>query len=161
MMRIGQSTDIHTLAPGKELIVGGISIPSQMMSVGHSDADCLLHAITESLLGALALGDLGTWFPDTDTAYKGIDSSLLLKEVVAHITGLNYHVVNIDCMVFLERPKLKPYIEAIRSNIAQLLNVKVSQVSVKATTGEGVGIVGSNVAIVASSTVLLEQKTSK
>lgn len=157
MMRIGQSTDIHTLAPGKELIVGGIAIPSQLTSIGHSDADCLLHAVTESLLGALALGDLGTWFPDTDAAYKGIDSSLLLKEVIKHISDLNYHVVNIDCMVFLERPKLKPYIEAIRNNIAQLLNVKCSQVSVKATTGEGVGIVGTSEAIVASSTVLLEQ----
>lgn len=157
MMRIGQSTDIHTLAPGKELIVGGIAIPSQLTSVGHSDADCLLHAITESLLGALALGDLGTWFPDTDSAYKGIDSSRLLKKVMAHIIDLNYHVVNIDCMVFLEHPKLKPYIKAIRTNIAQLLNINVSQVSVKATTGEGVGIVGNREAIVASSTVLLEQ----
>lgn len=158
MMRIGQSTDIHKLAPGKKIIVGGISIPSPLMSVGHSDADCLLHAITESLLGALALGDLGTWFPDTDSAYKGIDSSLLLKEVITHITDLKYHVVNIDCMVFLERPKLKPYIESIRKNIAQLLNIKPSQVSVKATTGEGIGIVGTSEAIVASSTVLLEQK---
>lgn len=158
MMRIGQSTDIHRLEPGDSIVIGGIVIPSPLSSVGHSDADCLLHAISESLLGALALGDLGSWFPDNDDKYKGIDSSILLKKVVEAVHERNYVVNNIDCMVFLQEPKLRPFIDKMREKIAHLLEVDISLVSVKATTGENIGIIGNKEAIVASSTVLLVSK---
>lgn len=158
MIRIGHSTDIHQLASGSEIIIGGIKIPSSYRSVGHSDADCLLHAIAESLLGALALGDLGSWFPDNDDQYKGIDSSILLERVVQEIHNRGFFVNNIDCMVFLQEPKLRPYIDLMREKIANILQVETSLVSVKATTGENVGIVGNKEAIVASSTVLLKSK---
>lgn len=158
MMRIGQSTDIHQLNPGEFIIIGGIKVPSLYCSVGHSDADCLLHAIAESLLGALALGDLGSWFPDNDDQYKGIDSSILLEKVVDEIHKRGYVVNNIDTMVFLQEPKLRPYIDSMRENISRLLRIQKELVSVKATTGENIGIVGRKEAIVASSTVLLVSK---
>ena len=156
-MRIGHSTDIHRLEPNNDLLIGGVLIPYFLGSVGHSDGDCLLHTVCESLIGALALGDLGKLFPDTSDKFKGISSSLLVKKVMSEVKRLNYRVVNIDSTVFLEEPKLSSYILEMRSNIANLLDIKIDQVSVKATTSEKVGIVGRGEAIVTESVVLLEQ----
>jgi len=156
VIRIGNSTDIHALKPGKSLVLGGLEIESHVEAIGHSDADALLHSIAEALLGSLALGDLGSHFPDTDPKYKGIRSSVLLKEVYAMIKNKGFRLVNLDCMVLLERPKLKPYIHAIQQNIADLLETDISFISVKATTGEKLGIIGREEAIMCQSTVLIE-----
>ena len=156
-MRIGQSTDIHRLEKGNKLIIGAVTIPSDFGSVAHSDGDCLLHTVCESLIGALALGDLGKLFPDTSDEFKGVSSSLLVKKVMSLVKEKGYKVVNIDSTVFLEEPKLSSYIHEMRSNIANLLEIKIEQVSVKATTGEKVGIVGKKEAIVSESIVLLEK----
>ena len=156
-MRIGQSTDIHRLEKGNKLIIGGVTIPSDFGSVAHSDGDCLLHTVCESLIGALALGDLGKLFPDTSDEFKGVSSSLLVKKVMSLVKEKGYKVVNIDSTVLLEEPKLSSYIHEMRSNIANLLEIKIEQVSVKATTGEKVGIVGKKEAIVSESIVLLEK----
>jgi 2-C-methyl-D-erythritol 2,4-cyclodiphosphate synthase len=157
MFRIGKSTDIHRLENGDTLILGGVSIPSDVSSVGHSDADCLLHSVAESLLGALSLGDLGSHFPDDDPAYKDISSSRLVKLVFRLIKEHGYSIGNIDSMVFLESPKLRTYIDEMRRNIASLLDCDVDQVSVKATTGEKVGIIGTRKAIVCETVVLLSK----
>ncbi len=156
-MRIGKSTDIHRLEKGYKLIIGGVDIPSPIGSVAHSDGDCLLHTVCEALLGALALGDLGKLFPDTSAEFKGISSSILVKRGMALVKEAGYKVINIDSTVFLEEPKLSPYINEMRLNIANLLEIKLDQVSVKATTSEKVGIVGKKEAIVAESIVLLEK----
>lgn len=156
-MRIGQSTDIHRLERGYQLIIGGVHIPSIIGSVAHSDGDCLLHTVCESLIGALALGDLGKLFPDTSDEFKGISSGLLVKRVMSLVKEMGYKVVNIDSTVFLEEPKLSSYIDEMRSNIADLLEIEINQVSVKATTSEKVGIVGREEAIMAESIVLLEK----
>jgi 2-C-methyl-D-erythritol 2,4-cyclodiphosphate synthase len=155
MIRIGQSTDVHRLEPGYRLIIGGVTIPHYKGSVGHSDGDCLLHTVCESLIGALSLGDLGKLFPDTAEEFRGIDSSLLVKKVMKEVKHRGFHVVNIDSTVLLQRPKLQEYILAMRENIANLLEVDVDNVSVKATTTEGLGIVGEEEAIVSESVVLL------
>ncbi len=157
MMRIGHSTDIHRLEPGEALILGGTLIPSHLKSVGHSDADCLLHSIAEAFLGSLALGDLGSHFPDTDAANKGLDSKEILSYAYDLVLNHGYRVVNIDSMVFLEKPKLRSFIEAIRKSIAMLLNISVDLVSVKATTGEKIGIVGTSQAIVCETVLLVEK----
>ncbi len=157
-MRIGHSTDVHRLDIGEKLIIGGVDIPSTLGSVGHSDADCLLHTVCESLLGALALGDLGEWFPDTSDEFNGISSSLLVKKVMVKVKELGYKVINIDSTVYLEEPKLSNYKDQMRLNIANLLDIDINQVSVKATTGEKVGIIGKKEAIMAESIVLLEKK---
>ncbi len=156
MIRIGFSKDIHPLVPGRPFILGGVKIESPFGPIGHSDADCLLHAITESILGALALGDLGKFFPDDDPKYKNYDSSLILKEVFDYIDKKGYVVSNLDCMVSLEKPKLRPYVDDMRRHIAGILNVEPSRVSVKATTFEGLGIVGEGKAIICEAIVLLE-----
>jgi len=156
-MRIGQSTDIHRLEPRNKLIIGGVTIPNYLGSVGHSDGDCLLHTVCESLIGALALGDLGKLFPDTSVRFKGIDSSLLVSKVMKEVKRLGYKVLNIDSTVFLEEPKLSEYIFQMRENIAKLLEVDIDQVSVKATTSEKVGIVGRSEAIMTESIVLVEK----
>ena len=156
-MRIGHSTDIHRLEPDNRLIIGGVLIPHYLGSVGHSDGDCLLHTVCESLIGALALGDLGQLFPDTSEEFQGISSSLLVKEVMGIVKRMEYKVVNIDSTVFLEEPKLSSYIAEMRSNIAGLLDITIDQVSVKATTSERVGIVGRKEAIMTESVVLLEK----
>ena len=158
-MRIGHSTDIHRLEPGYKLIIGGVNIHYYLGSVGHSDGDCLLHTVCESLIGALALGDLGKLFPDTSEEFKGISSSLLVSKVMNEVKKLGYRVVNIDSTVFLEEPKLGNYIFEMRSNIAKLLDIEIYQVSVKATTSERVGIVGRKEAIMTESIVLLEKVT--
>lgn len=155
MIRIGHSTDIHRLEEGHQLMIGGVLVPHDKGSIGHSDADCLLHTVCESLLGALALGDLGKLFPDTSLEFKGIDSSILVQRVMKIITNKGFHVVNLDSTIFLERPKVQEYIPSMRRNIAALLNIDIEFVSVKATTGERVGIIGREEAIMAESVVLL------
>ena len=157
MIRIGHSTDIHQLKKGETIYLGGLKIPSPYESVGHSDADCLLHAIAESLLGALALGDLGTHFPDTALETRGMDSKVILKFAYEKIIDLGFKINNIDSMIFLQAPKLKDYIIPIRASIASILNITIDQVSVKATTGEKKGIIGNSEVIVCESVVLLEK----
>ena len=155
MIRIGHSTDIHRLEEGYRLIIGGIRIPHYKGSVGHSDGDCLLHTVCESLIGALSLGDLGKLFPDTSEEFRGIDSSLLVQKVMEEVRKRGYRVVNIDSTVFLQKPKLANYIEGMRQNIASLLDIDPEYVSVKATTGERVGFVGREEAIQTESVVLV------
>lgn len=157
MIRIGHSTDIHRLEEGNKFIIGGVHIPHHKGSVGHSDGDCLLHSVCESLIGALALGDLGKLFPDTSEEFKGIDSSLLVKKVMKEVKNQGYRVINIDSTIFLENPKLRDYKKQMRENIAKLLEIDVEFVSVKATTGEKVGIVGREEAIITESVVLVEK----
>jgi len=158
MIRIGHSTDIHRLEEGNKLIIGGVRIPHKFGSVGHSDGDCLLHTICESLIGALALGDLGKLFPDTSSEFRGINSSLLVKKVMSEIKKLGFRVINIDSTIFLEEPKLVHYKEQMRKNIAELLEIDIEFVSVKATTGEKVGIIGRKEAIMTESVVLVESE---
>lgn len=155
MMRIGQSSDIHKLVEGRKLILGGVEIPHEKGLLGHSDADALTHAIAESILGALALGDLGKHFPDTDQRYQGMNSILILKEVGNMMKNLNYQIGNIDALIMIERPKMAPYIEAIRKQIANALSCELSQVSIKATRGEKLGFVGREEGVLAQSIVLL------
>ncbi len=158
MFRIGQSRDIHRLEEnGRDFILGGIRIPYTKGNVSHSDGDCLYHAIAESLLGALALGDLGKHFPDNDDKFKNIDSSIIVKETMKLVKEKGYHVVNIDTSVILEKPKLKDYIDEMRQNIASLLEIDIDAVSVKAQTNEKVDALGRNEAIEATSIVLLEK----
>lgn len=156
MIRIGQSTDVHRLDTGYRLMIGGVHVPSQLGSVGHSDGDCLLHTVCEALIGALTLGDLGKLFPDTSEEFKGIDSSLLVKQVMKKVKEKGYRVVNIDSTVMLESPKLSNYIDQMRNNIAVLLEIPVEFVSVKATTTEGLGFVGREEGIMTQSVVLIE-----
>jgi len=157
MLRIGQSTDIHPLKIGRDMVLGGVLIESDLGPDGHSDADVLTHAIAEAMLGALALGDLGKHFPDTDPRYKGISSILLLQEVVMKVEALGWHLVNVDSLVLLEAPKLAKYNDAIRINLANALHVSTDQVSVKATRGEKLGFIGRGEGIAAQAVVLLEK----
>ena len=156
-LRIGYSWDTHKLIEGRKLILGGIEIPHHKGLLGHSDADALLHAIAESLLGALALGDLGSHFPDNDPKYKGIDSKILLRSVYDLILENGYSIVNIDAMVYAEEPKMKPYIPLMRKSISDVLNISVDQISIKATTYEKMDAIGRKEAIAADSTVLLRK----
>lgn len=155
MIRIGHSTDTHRLEEGYKLFIGGVRIRHYKGSVGHSDGDCLLHTVCESLIGALSLGDLGALFPDTSEKFRGIESSLLVQKVMKEVKKKGYRVLNIDSTVYLERPKLQDYIPEMRQNIASLLDIDVEYVSVKATTGEKVGIVGREEAIQTESVVLV------
>ena len=155
-IRIGYSRDTHILVEGRDLFLGGIKIPFEKGLLGHSDADVLLHAIAEAILGALALGDLGTHFPDNDPKYKGIDSKILLKEVVQMMKNKGYKIGNVDTMLILELPKMKPHILEIRESIAGLLETSVDNISVKATTNEKMGYLGENKAIETNAVVLLE-----
>lgn len=158
MFRIGQSRDIHRLEEnGRDFVLGGIRIPYIKGNVSHSDGDCLYHAVAESLLGALALGDLGKHFPDNDDKFKNIDSSIIVKETMKLVKEKGYHVVNIDTSVILEKPKLKDYIDEMRQNIASLLEISIDEVSVKAQTNEKVDALGRNEAVEATSIVLLEK----
>lgn len=158
MYKIGFSKDIHPLVEGKPFILGGIQINHSKGPVGHSDADCLLHAIAESILGALALGDLGKYFPDDDPRFKNYDSSKILQEVVDFAKGKGYILINLDCMVSLEKPKLRNYVDAMREHIATIFKDEVSKISIKATTFEGLGIVGTEQAIICEAICLLEQE---
>ena len=143
---------------GRKLILGGIEIPFEKGLLGHSDADALLHAIAESLLGALSLGDLGTHFPDTDPKYSGIDSKILLKKCYELVLEKGYVISNIDTMIYAEAPKMKPYINLMRESIANILNININQISIKATTYEKMDAIGRGEAIACDSTVLIERK---
>ncbi len=160
MYRIGQSSDIHQLAQGRELILGGVKIAHDKGCLGHSDADVLLHAVAESILGALALGDLGKHFPDTDPKYAGINSMLLLKEVAGLMLEAGYVINNLDALIMIEKPKMAPHIEAMRKNIADCLNCDISQVSVKATRGEGLGFVGREEGVLAQCITMVKKKSA-
>ena len=154
-MRIGQSTDIHRLAEGRKLILGGVEIPSDLGLVGHSDADALCHAVAEAILGALALGDLGKWFPDTDPKWEGADSIKILAQVGVMMRQRSYTIGNIDSLIMIEKPKMAPHIMAMRENIARALICDLDNVSVKATRGEGLGFVGKSEGVQAQAVVLL------
>lgn len=155
-MRIGHGYDVHKLVENRKLILGGVDIPFEKGLLGHSDADVLLHAIMDALLGAAALGDIGKLFPDTDERFKGADSVLLLKEVCRVLGESGFRIVNIDSTVIAQRPKLKDYILQMRSNIAEACGLDISQVSVKATTEEKLGFTGSGEGISAHAVCLIE-----
>ena len=154
-MRIGLGYDVHKLVYDRDLIIGGVKIPYEKGLLGHSDADVLLHAISDSLLGAAALGDIGTHFPDTDEAYKGASSMVLLKEVGILIKNKGYKIGNIDATIIAQKPKMLPFIGEMRKNIAEALDIDVDQVNVKATTEEGLGFTGSLDGISSQSIALL------
>ena len=156
--RIGHSWDCHRLVEGRKLILGGIEIPFEKGLLGHSDADALLHAIAESLLGALSLGDLGTHFPENDPKYSGIDSKILLSIVANMVNDYGYEIGNIDAMIYAEKPKMKPYINLMRESIAKVLNIKMQKISLKATTYEHMDAIGRGEAIASDSTVILFKK---
>ncbi|HAY56325.1 MAG TPA: 2-C-methyl-D-erythritol 2,4-cyclodiphosphate synthase [Flavobacteriales bacterium] len=157
-LRIGYGYDVHQLAEGEDLIVGGIHVPYHLGSVGHSDADVLLHVICDALLGALALGDIGTHFPDTDPAYKGIDSKVLLKRTYELVKQEGWALANVDSTVCLQLPKLKPHIPTMRAIVAELLDVEPNQIGIKATTTERLGFVGEQKGISAHAVVLLAKQ---
>ena len=160
-MRIGQSTDIHQLVKGRSLILGGVQIPHEYGLLGHSDADALLHAIAESILAAMALGDLGSHFPDTDPRYKDMDSLWMLKQVYKIMDEKGYLIGNLDAMIMIERPKMAPHITAMRKNVAAALNCSMEQVSIKATRGEKLGFVGREEGVQAQCIVLLMEKQDR
>lgn len=156
-MRIGQSTDIHQLVEGRKLILGGVEIEHTKGLLGHSDADALLHAVSEAILGALALGDLGHHFPDTDERWLGVSSLVILEKVYEMMVERGYHIGNVDSLVLIERPKMAPHIEKMRENIAHALHTDVGKISVKATRGEKMGFVGREEGVLAQAVVLLEE----
>ena len=155
--RIGSGVDYHKLVEGRDLWLGGVKIPHHKGALGHSDADVLLHAICDALLGALCLGDIGVHFPDTDAAYKSIDSKILLKRTAAMIAMEGYAVVNVDSTLSLQSPKIKPYVAQMQKTIAALLAVTEKDISIKATTTEQLGFVGREEGLMASATVLLRK----
>lgn len=157
MYRIGYASDIHRLVPNRKLILGGVEIPNHLGLLGHSDADVVIHALGEAILGALALGDLGKHFPDNDDKFKDIDSRLILKEIKAMMLDCGYLLNNADISISLEKPKLKNYIDQMRQILANILEVNISQISIKAGTNEGVGEVGKEEACVATAIVLLKK----
>ena len=158
MIRIGQSTDIHQLVKGRKLILGCVEIEHEMGLLGHSDADALLHAIAESILGALALGDLGKHFPDTDERYKDMNSLWMLRQVYKIMEEKGYAIGNLDAMIMIERPKMAPHIPAMRKHVAEALCCDMEQVSIKATRGEKLGFVGREEGVQAQCVVLLHKK---
>ena len=157
-MRVGIGHDTHRLEPGGPLRLGGIDIPHDRQAVGHSDGDALLHAVIDALLGATALGDVGQMFPDTDPDNRGRDSGEMLTTANAAVAALGWKIVNIDCIIFAQRPKLLPHRQAIRQRMADLLEIELERVGLQAKTGEGLGRIGREVAIVAQCAVLLEAK---
>lgn len=158
--RIGLGVDFHQLAEGKKLWIGGIEIPHYKGSVGHSDADVLLHAICDAMLGALSLGDIGAHFPDTSPEYKDIDSKILLQRSFGLIRDEGYVIVNIDSTLCLEAPKIKPYVNAMREVIARIVQIDVHDISIKATTTEKMGFAGREEGLMAYATVLLKRDTA-
>ena len=157
-MRIGHGYDVHKLVEGRKLIVGGVDIPYEFGLLGHSDADVLLHAISDAILGATALGDIGGMFPDTDEKWKGADSLVLLEAVVKRVNDEGYVIENIDSTLIAQQPKMKPHILSMRENIAKVCGIDVSQVSVKATTEEQLGFTGRKEGISAHAVVLLNNE---
>ena len=160
-MRVGMGYDVHKLVEGRKLILGGVEIPYEKGLLGHSDADVLVHALMDALLGAAALGDIGKHFPDNDQKFKDIDSMLLLKEVGNILKEHNYSISNIDTTIVAQRPKLAPFIGQMRQRIAQVLAIAEDQVSVKATTTEGLGFAGEGLGIAAYGVCLLEKIQNK
>ena len=156
-MRIGQSTDIHSFADDRKLILGGVEIPYEKGLLGHSDADALTHAVAEAILGALALGDLGHHFPDTDPKWEGVNSIIILKEVGKMMKDKGYQIGNVDSLILIEKPKMAPHIEQMRQNFADALECDIDKISVKATRGEGLGFVGRQEGVLAQAVVLLEE----
>ncbi|MDO6355499.1 2-C-methyl-D-erythritol 2,4-cyclodiphosphate synthase [Caloramator sp. CAR-1] len=154
-MRIGHGYDVHRLVEGRKLILGGVEIPYEKGLLGHSDADVLVHAIMDAILGAAALGDIGRHFPDTDEKFKGADSLKLLEEVKKLIEIKGYSISNIDATIIAQRPKLMPYIEKMRENISKTLNISIDDINIKATTEEGLGFTGSGEGISAHAVALL------
>jgi 2-C-methyl-D-erythritol 2,4-cyclodiphosphate synthase len=157
-LRIGSGIDYHQLVEGRDLWIGGIKIPHHKGALGHSDADVLLHAICDALLGALALGDIGFHFPDTDATFKDIDSKVLLAKTIRLINSRNYQVINVDSTLCLQAPKIKPYILQMQEVIASILEIDTDAVSIKATTTELMGFIGREEGLMAYATVLLEKK---
>jgi len=157
-VRIGHGYDVHKLVENRDLIIGGVKIPHTLGLLGHSDADVLLHAVSDALLGALALGDIGKHFPDTDPKYENADSLELLKKVVDLISDNGYEVSNLDAIIIAQKPKLAPYIEQMRQNIADACHVNISRISVKATTEERLGFTGREEGISAHCVALLDEK---
>lgn len=157
MIRIGSGYDVHRLVSGRKLIIGGVDIPFELGLDGHSDADVLLHAICDALLGAAALGDIGLHFPDSDNRYKGIDSMILLTHTVNLLKKNGYSIVNIDSTIAAQKPKLRPYIDLMRANIAKAGDISIDTVSVKATTEEGLGFTGAMQGISAQCVCLIEK----
>ena len=156
-MRIGHGYDVHKLVEGRDLILGGVKIDHHLGLLGHSDADVLLHAVSDALLGAAGLGDIGVHFPDTDPQYKGADSALLLKIVGEKVAAAGYRISNIDVTMIAQRPKLKPHIPQMRANIAKVLNLDESRVNVKATTEEKLGFTGREEGLSCHAVCLLEE----
>ena len=156
-MRIGQGYDVHKLVEGRKLILGGVEIPYEKGLLGHSDADVLLHAIMDALLGAAVLGDIGKHFPDTDPAYKGISSIRLLEHVADLLEEHQFLIENIDATIIAQRPKMRPYIDTMRENIAKALKIEADQINVKATTEEGLGFTGSGEGISSQAICMLEK----
>lgn len=157
MIRIGHGYDVHRLTEGRRLILGGVEIPCEKGLLGHSDADVLVHAVMDAMLGALALGDIGKLFPDTDSRYEGADSIALLERVTEIISEKGFSVGNIDCTVICQSPKLAPHIGKMRENIAAAADCDISQISVKATTEEGLGFTGAGEGIAAHAVCVLEK----
>ena len=157
MIRIGQGFDVHKFEEGRPLILGGVLIPHDKGLTGHSDADVLLHTITDAALGAIGEGDIGRHFPDTDSAYEGADSAVLLADIWKIVTERGYKLGNIDCTLIAEQPKMAPHIEAIQKRVAELLQADISQVNVKATTTEKLGFTGRKEGIAAMAVILLQK----
>lgn len=157
MLRIGNGYDVHKLVEGRKLILGGIEIPHAKGVLGHSDGDVLIHAIMDAMLGALALGDIGQHFPDTDMKYENIDSTILLTRVKELIAERGYKIINLDSIIVLQKPKVKPYIEAMRKGVAEVLEIDIEQVSIKATTEEKLGFTGDESGVKSYCVVLLEK----
>ena len=155
-MRVGMGYDVHKLVEGRPLIIGGVEIPYESGLLGHSDADVLLYAVTDSILGAAALGDIGKHFPDTDPAYKGADSLVLLKEAVRIVSEAGFRIVNIDSTIIAQRPKMRPYIDDMRANIARAAGIDISCINVKATTEEGLGFTGKGEGISSQSICMID-----
>lgn len=157
MYRIGQSSDIHKLVKDRKLILGGVEIKSEVGLLGHSDADALLHAIAEAIIGALALNDLGHHFPDNDDKYKDISSLKILEEVYKLMINNGYEIVNVDSLIMIENIKMKPYISMMKENIAKTLNTSINNVNVKATCAEKLGFIGKGEGVMAQAVVLLKK----
>ena len=155
--RVGEGWDVHRLVEGRRLLLGGLEIPFERGELGHSDGDVLLHALIDALLGAAALGDIGAHFPPSDARWKDADSLLLLARTVALVAAEGWRIVNADCTVVLERPRLRPHVEAIRARVAAALGLEVGRVSVKAKTAEGLGRIGSGEAVEARAVVLIDR----
>jgi len=157
-LRIGHGFDTHKLVKDRDLLLGGIKLESEFGLLGHSDADVLIHSFIDAVCGALKLGDIGRWFPDDDPQYKDSDSKYLFSKVWEEVNSLGYSLVNADCVVLAEKPKIKPYVGEIESSLASLFDCDLDQISVKATTGEGLGYIGRGEGISVSSVVLLCKK---